>query len=61
MHQKYLIRVLVTQKKVCGLDVSMHIFMLMDVFQNIKLTKQTVTLMQYPAPPSRGPVLSTKV
>lgn len=40
MHYKYLIRVLVTQKEVCSLDVSMHIFMLMDIFQNIKLTKQ---------------------
>lgn len=39
MHNKYLIRVLVTQKEVCGLDVSMHIFMLMDIFQNIKLKK----------------------
>lgn len=40
MHQKYLIRVFVTQKKVWGLYVSMHVLMLMDVFQNIKLTKQ---------------------
>lgn len=51
---KDLVRVLVTQEQVGGLDVPVHVLMLMDVLQDIQLQRTHSELVQYLTWPAEG-------